>query len=67
MTIIATIDEINENERSGAVYSAGLGWRYGRDLGGVELGYSRMLSDIDAIGFTVTYGFGPKRSYRDRD
>ncbi|MEQ1438631.1 hypothetical protein AAG565_04640 [Fontimonas sp. SYSU GA230001] len=64
---VTSIDEITNKERSGAVYSGGLGWRYGKDLGGVELVYARMLSGVDAIGFTVTYGFGPKRSYRDRD
>lgn len=64
---VTSIDEITDNERSGTVYSGGLGWRYGKGLGGVELLYSRMLSDIDAIGFSVSYGFGPKRSYRDRD
>ncbi|MFA5939901.1 MAG: hypothetical protein WC809_11155 [Sinimarinibacterium sp.] len=63
---VTTVQEIDERDRSGAVYTAGLGWRYGKDLGGVELVYSRLLGGVDAIGFNVSYGFGPRRSrYRD--
>ncbi|MES0875010.1 hypothetical protein [Sinimarinibacterium thermocellulolyticum] len=63
---ITSIRDIDERERSGSVYTVGGGWRYGKGLGGVELLYSRFLSDVDAIGFSVTYGFGGRRD-RDRD
>jgi hypothetical protein len=60
----SSIVEIEDDGRSGSAWGAGAGWRYGSGLGGVELGYMRYSSLVDAVSLSVTYGFGGP--HRDR-
>ena len=47
--VYTSIEEINEN-RSGSGFGAGVGYRWGRGLSGVELTYEQMAEDVDSIG-----------------
>ncbi len=49
--ILTSIDEINDN-RSGNGFAAGVGYRWGRGLSGVELGYKQLAEDVESIGLT---------------
>ena len=47
-----------DSERSGTAYALGLGYRWGKGLSGVELGYQHYSSDLYGYGFNIAYGFG---------
>jgi len=49
--IATSNDTINEN-RSGNGLGLGVGYRWGRGLSGVELGYKQLAEDVESIGFT---------------
>lgn len=49
--LATTNDTINE-DRSGKGFAAGVGYRWGRGLSGVELGYTQLADKVDAIGLT---------------
>lgn len=49
--IATSNDTINEN-RSGKGFAAGVGYRWGRGLSGVELGYKQLAENVDSIGLT---------------
>jgi hypothetical protein len=46
-----SIEELNENRGSNG-FGAGVGYRWGKGLSGVELAYKQLGEDIDAIGLT---------------
>lgn len=46
--IATSIDELNEN-RSGTGFGAGVGYRWGRGLSGVELSYQELSDQVDAL------------------
>ena len=49
--IATSNDTINEN-RSGNGLGVGLGYRWGKGLSGVELGYKQLAEDVESIGLT---------------
>lgn len=49
--IATSNDTINEN-RSGNGFGVGLGYRWGKGLSGVELGYKQLAEDVESIGLT---------------
>lgn len=49
--IATSNDTINEN-RSGKGFGVGVGYRWGKGLSGVELGYKQLAEDVDSIGLT---------------
>ncbi len=49
--IATSNDTVNEN-RSGKGFGAGVGYRWGKGLSGVELGYKQLAEDVDSIGLT---------------
>jgi hypothetical protein len=60
-----SIDELSEENRSGAAYGGGAGYRWGESLSGVEIYYTRMSEDLDYLGFSLSYGFGGGGRERD--
>ncbi len=58
VTSIDTSDGDLYDKRSGVAWSAGLGWRWGDSLSGVEALYTGYGGGINAIGLGVVYGFG---------
>ena len=44
-------DTINEN-RSGNGFGIGVGYRWGKGLSGVELGYKQLAEDVESVGLT---------------
>jgi hypothetical protein len=46
--LLTSIDELNE-KRSSTGFGVGVGYRWGRGLSGVELGYRQLGEDVDAI------------------
>lgn len=55
----STLRELDE-ERSGAAWSVGGGWRWGESLSGVELLYTNYAEGIDFIALALTFGFYTK-------
>jgi hypothetical protein len=53
-----SVPEIDQAGHNGTSYALGLGWRWGKGLSGVELGYTHYDSDINGWGFNINYGFG---------
>jgi hypothetical protein len=49
--IATSNDTVNEN-RSGKGLGLGVGYRWGKGLSGVELGYKQLAEDVDSIGLT---------------
>ena len=49
--LITSNDALNEN-RSGNGFAVGVGYRWGRSLSGVELGYKQLAEDVESIGLT---------------
>jgi hypothetical protein len=49
--IATSIDELNVN-RGGTGFGAGVGYRWGKGLSGVELQYKQLSEDVDSIGLT---------------
>jgi hypothetical protein len=49
--IATSNDTVNEN-RSGKGFAFGVGYRWGRGLSGVELGYKQLAEDVESIGLT---------------
>jgi hypothetical protein len=49
--IATSIDELNEN-RSSNGFGFGVGYRWGKGLSGVELGYKELSEDVDSVGLT---------------
>ncbi|MGH8441483.1 MAG: hypothetical protein ACRETF_01115 [Nevskiaceae bacterium] len=49
--ITTSNDTINEN-RSGNGFGLGVGYRWGKGLSGVELGYKQLAEDVESIGLT---------------
>lgn len=47
-----------DDKRSGAQWSAGLGWRWGQTLSGVEALYTDYAPGVHGIGVGIVYGFG---------
>jgi hypothetical protein len=47
--IATSIDELNET-RSGTGFGAGVGYRWGKGLSGVELTYKELSDEVDGIG-----------------
>lgn len=60
----SNIEELVDEDRSGTAYNLGVGYRYGSGLGGVELLYGRISSELDYIGLSLTYGFGTSAERR---
>lgn len=58
--INASIEELMADDRSGAAYGGGVGWRWGERLSGIELYYTRYSEEIDYVGFALNYGFGDR-------
>jgi hypothetical protein len=52
-----SIDELSQN-RSGAAWGLGGGYRWGESLSGVELFYTHFSQDVKYMGFSIAYGFG---------
>jgi hypothetical protein len=52
-----TVPEM-DSERSGTAYALGLGYRWGKGLSGVEVGYNHYASDLYGYGFNIAYAFG---------
>lgn len=46
------------DKRSGTQFGAGLGWRWGDSLSGVELTYNHIASNVKGWGLSIAYGFG---------
>ncbi len=60
--INTNIEEIQEgDDKSGAAWALGGGYRWGTGLSGVELIYMDYSDDLEYIGFNVAYGFGGLR------
>jgi hypothetical protein len=53
----SSIEELEDN-RSGAAFGGGVGYRWGESLSGVELYYTHFSSEVTFIGFSISYGFG---------
>jgi hypothetical protein len=49
--IATSIDELNVN-RGGTGFGAGVGYRWGKGLSGVELQYKQLSEEVDSIGLT---------------
>ena len=49
--LITSNDALNEN-RTGNGFAIGAGYRWGRGLSGVELGYKQLAEDVESIGLT---------------
>jgi len=49
---IATSNDTINEDRSGNGLGFGVGYRWGRGLSGVELGYKELAKDVEAIGLT---------------
>ena len=47
---IATSNDTINEKRSGNGFGAGVGYRWGRGLSGVELSYKQLAEDVDSIG-----------------
>lgn len=58
--IATTNDTVNE-ERSSNGLGLGVGYRWGRGLSGVELGYKELAKDVEAIGLTFFIRTGAGR------
>ena len=57
-----SIEEIQDGgDQSGSAYGAGVGYRWGKSLSGVELLYTKYSEQLDYLGFNIAYGFGAKR------
>lgn len=48
--------------RTGSAWGGGIGYRWNRKGSYAEFGYTKYTSDIDALGFTVSYSYG-QRNY----
>lgn len=58
--INTSLPELDE-ERSGTAWGAGFGYRYNDRGGYAELQYTKISDDLDAIGFSLGYGFGSSK------
>lgn len=58
--IATSIDELNEN-RSGTGYGAGVGYRWGTGLSGVELTYKELSEEVEAVGLVFYARFNDRR------
>ena len=58
---IATSNDTINEDRSGNGLSAGVGYRWGRGLSGVELGYKELARNVDSIGLTFFIRTGAGR------
>jgi hypothetical protein len=47
-----------DDKRSGVAWTAGLGWRWGQSLSGVEALYTGYAGGVKGYGLAITYGFG---------
>lgn len=57
--INSSIPEIQEGgDKSGTAYGAGIGYRWGKSLSGVEILYTKYSEQLDYLGFNIAYGFG---------
>ena len=50
--LLTSNDDINEQDRSSTGLGLGLGYRWGRGLSGVELGYQELADNVESIGLT---------------
>jgi hypothetical protein len=62
----SNLDEVTRDDRSGTAFAGGLGYRYGKGLGGIELSYGRLSDTIDYIGLSLTYDFASSAERRKR-
>jgi hypothetical protein len=58
---IATSNDTVNEDRSGKGLGFGVGYRWGRGLSGVELGYKELAKDVEAIGLTFFVRTGGNR------
>jgi len=58
---IATSNDTINEDRSGNGLAAGVGYRWGRGLSGVELGYKELARNVDSIGLTFFVRTGAGR------
>jgi hypothetical protein len=58
---IATSNDTINEDRSGNGIGAGVGYRWGRGLSGVELGYKELAKNVDSIGLTFFVRTGASR------
>ena len=49
---IATSNDTINEKRSGQGFAAGVGYRWGKGLSGVELGYKQLAENVDSIGLS---------------
>ncbi|MGH8431710.1 MAG: hypothetical protein ACREUF_15040, partial [Solimonas sp.] len=55
----STLRELDQ-ERSGAAWAIGGGWRWGESLSGVELLYTKYADGLDFISLALTFGYYKK-------
>jgi hypothetical protein len=63
----SNLDEVTREDRSGTAFAGGVGYRYGKGLGGIELSYGRLSDTIDYIGLSLTYDFASSEERRERE
>ena len=57
--MLTSIRELDD-QRSGNGFGVGVGYRWGRGLSGVELGYTKLTDDLDSVGL-VFFVRSPRR------
>lgn len=62
----SNLNEVTRDDRSGTAFAGGVGYRYGKGLGGIELAYGRLSDSIDYIGLSLTYDFASSAERRER-
>ena len=50
--LLTSNDDLNEQDRSSQGLGLGVGYRWGRGLSGVELGYQELADNVESIGLT---------------
>lgn len=57
-TVFSSIPEIQDGDRDGTAWSAGLGYRWGVGLSSLEVTHTKWSDHLDAVGLSLAYGFG---------